>query len=447
MTEKTIKIYPKQKLALQILNDKTTREVLYGGGAGGGKSYLGCIWIAMSAIKYPGTRWFISREVNKDIRESTLLTLFEVFANKFGMSPADFRYRPIDSRIELSNKSMIILKELPFIPSDPNCDYLGSMEYTGGFIDEAQEVDKKVKETIRTRIRYKLGEYDLISKLLMTCNPAKNFLYDDFYAPWKQNRLPKDKVFIPSLVEDNPGISKEYIQALQSLDDESMKQRLLYGNWDFEETSRQLVLRSWIDNALVDNYEPSAEKKMGVDVAREGKDESVVCIWVGDTLVHMENIQVNISEFTDISGKIAEKIIAIAQQWGIGYRNISVDSPGVGGGIIDALRARQYFVNSYLGGTPIDDGGFTKYKNLRSYSYWQLRIKLQSGAIKILRTLPHLDELIRELTVHEFEVDDKVVELEEKDKIKRKIGRSPDYADAAVIGLAPGIIHKFGFAI
>lgn len=404
------------------------------------------MWITMMAIRYPKTRWFISREINKDIRESTLLTLFEVF-NMYGLTPIDFRYRPIDSRIELSNKSLIFLKELPYIPSDPNYDYLGSMEYTGGFIDEAQEINKRAKDVVKTRIRWKLDEYGLIPKLLMTCNPNKGFLYDEFYYADKKGTLVEGRKFLQALVTDNRYISKEYIKQLQNVDDESIKQRLLYGNWDFEETSRQLVLRSWIDNALVDNYDTNAVKKMGIDVAREGKDESVISIWFGDTLVHMEKVFVNITDMTDISGEIANKIVEVSKQWGIGYDNISVDSPGVGGGIIDALRARGYFVNSYLGGTPIDDGGFTKYKNLRTYSYWQFRVKLQNGTLKILRSLPFLEEMIREFTVHEFEVDDKVVELEEKDKVKKKIGRSPDYADAVVIGLAPGLIHKFGYAI
>lgn len=39
----------------------------------------------------------------------------------------------------------------------------------------------KAKEIITVRLRYKLDEFGLIPKLLMTCNPAKNWVYSEFY--------------------------------------------------------------------------------------------------------------------------------------------------------------------------------------------------------------------------------------------------------------------------
>jgi len=45
-----------QEQAIEYLFDKTTTEVLFGGAAGGGKSWVGCSWLVLMCIKYPKTR-------------------------------------------------------------------------------------------------------------------------------------------------------------------------------------------------------------------------------------------------------------------------------------------------------------------------------------------------------------------------------------------------------
>ena len=430
---------------------------MFGGGAGGGKTYLGCIWLTKSAITYPESRWFLSREVNKDIRESSLLTLLNVMGQSFGLKVGiDYKYNPIDSRIVLSNGSMIFLKELPYIPSDPECDYLGSMEYTGGFIDEAQEVNRKVKNTIKTRIRYGLKEFKLVPKLLMTCNPGKGFLYDDFYAPSaKGEPLKNGRYFLRSLVTDNPRVSREYIKSLEELDDESMKQRLLYGNWDFTNDVNQLVPYQWISNSitpLLPSSELVIKKSLGVDIANEGDDKTIISEWWHTTdykiLVDSILIDVPITDQSDISGLIGQKIIDYCMSRGIGYQDVIVDAVGVGVGVRDNLRGRGWYVNSYKGGESVgESGGVMQYKNLRSYSYWQFREGLQSGKIKIYEKFPRLSQLSREATAHTYKTDDKVIVLEKKDNIKKKIGNSPDTMDSAVMGYAPQPTTKFAFVM
>ncbi len=46
----------KQYMAWNILQDKIHTEIFYGGGAGGGKSYLGCAWLIISCL--PGVVLF-----------------------------------------------------------------------------------------------------------------------------------------------------------------------------------------------------------------------------------------------------------------------------------------------------------------------------------------------------------------------------------------------------
>ena len=51
--------------------------------------------------------------------------------------------------------------------------------------------------------------------------------------------MPEDRVFIPALATDNPFITKSYIDQLSKAD-EITKQRLLYGNFDYDATPGRL---------------------------------------------------------------------------------------------------------------------------------------------------------------------------------------------------------------
>ena len=56
----------------------TAFETLYGGAAGGGKSWLGCLWLLMCCIRYPGSRWLMGRAIAKTLKETTLNSFFDV---------------------------------------------------------------------------------------------------------------------------------------------------------------------------------------------------------------------------------------------------------------------------------------------------------------------------------------------------------------------------------
>jgi len=162
---------PKQREAYSYLKDNRRTEILYGGAAGGGKSWLGCLWLLMCCLKYPGSRWLMGRAVAKTLKETTLNSFFDVCTFLGLKSGSDYIYNGQAGTIQIG-QSVILLKDLFAYPSDPNFDDLGSLEITGAFIDEANQVTAKAKAIVSSRIRYKLDEFGIIPKLLMTCNPA-----------------------------------------------------------------------------------------------------------------------------------------------------------------------------------------------------------------------------------------------------------------------------------
>ena len=140
----------KQTIALDFLEDKATTETLFGGGAGGGKSVLGCYWILKNCFKYPGSRWLIGRAKLKTLKETTLKSFFEVI--KMQEIPAEaFKYNAQANTVTFINGSEIFLKDLFFYPADPDFDELGSLEISGAFVDEASQITLKAKNIVKER--------------------------------------------------------------------------------------------------------------------------------------------------------------------------------------------------------------------------------------------------------------------------------------------------------
>jgi hypothetical protein len=73
--------------------------------------------------------------------------------------------------------------------------------------------------------------------------------------------------------------------------------------------------------------------------------------------------------------------------------------------------------------------GHLLFKNLRAETYWDLREALQKGEYK----LPDNKELIQELLSIHYKVTDKIIQIESKAEMKKRMGHSPDLADAVVI--------------
>jgi len=415
----------KQTITLDYLEDKVTKEVIYGGGAGGGKSILGVYWVLKNCFKYPGTRWLIGRAKLKTLTETTLLSLFSVMKLQ-DIPSSTYNYNQQKNIITFTNGSQIFLKDLFAYPSDPNFDELGSLEITGAFIDECNQIVKKAWDIVRSRIRYKLDENGLIPKMMGSCNPSKNWVYTDFFLPHENNQLPEDKKFVQSLVTDNPFISKHYIENLKSLDLVS-RARLLEGNWRYDNDPSKLIEYDKIINAFSNNFVEHGEKYISADIARFGSDKAVLMVWSGFRVEKIVSFET--SSITDLTAAIKR----LMTDYAVPISNVIADEDGVGGGVVDILKCKG-FVNN---GKPLPnaDKNQENYKNLKSQCYFHLAKLIGDDKIFINATEADKEQIIPELEQvkrYKIDSDDKLSVLP-KEKVKELLGRSPDFADALMM--------------
>jgi len=413
-----------QTEALDFLEDSETTEVQFGGGAGGGKSIVGNYWILKGAMKYPGSRWLIGRNTLKTLRETTLVSFFNVARMQGLQNKVHYTYIA-PSTIRIYNGSEILLKDLAYYPADPEFDELGSLEITGAFIDEAQQVTLKAKNVVRSRIRYMLDEFDLLPKSLYACNPGKNWTKQQFWLPWSKGELPTERKFVQSLVDDNEFISKHYKANLKALDQKT-RERLLYGNWNYDDDPDALMTSEVIQNIFNNKtIFGNGKRYITADIARFGKDKTVIRVW--DGWYSMERHVLRKKSLVETADFIRQR----AQAYSIPTMNILVDEDGVGGGVVDILRCKGFINNSRPLPLPNNDN----FDSLKSQCAFFFAQKARNGHIRE-DSNDELEELIsEELSWLKQKPVDKEGKrsIISKEVVKEHIGRSPDDSDCLIM--------------
>lgn len=419
-----MKLLKKQEFATYYLNDSTTTEAIYGGAAGGGKSAYGALRLIEQCQKYPQTRWLMGRSKLKTLKETTLNSFFEI-GSKLKLSD-QYKYNDQSSTINFTNGSQILLKDLFRYPSDPNFDSLGSLEITGGFIDEVNQLSYMAWQIVQSRIRYKLNEFNLLPKLLGTCNPSKNWVYSEFYMPKSKGILVNNRKFIQALPTDNPHLPKSYLESLLRLDENS-KQRLYYGNWEFDNDPAKLIDFENIQNCFTNEFVEGGKMYISADIARFGSDKMVICVWSGWKVVEIFSMAK--SSITEI----ADNIKRLSNKYKVPLSNIIADEDGVGGGLVDIMGCIGFVNNSRA---MDEDGLIVQYQNLKTQCYFHLANKIQNNEIWIQTKDTEIkNSIIEELEqVKRDKIDqDGKLRILPKEKVKELIGRSPDYSDALMM--------------
>jgi hypothetical protein len=206
-----------------------------------------------------------------------------------------------------------------------------------------------------------------------------------------------------------------------------MIKRLLEGDWDVDTTINYLFPYSMIVEATKRTIEPKGMKIAGLDVARYGKDQSVMIVKQGGTVLKIHEWS---KQSTVDSAGIAARYIRED-----GVQLTYVDAIGIGAGVYDPLdRARDIEV------IPINVGERALesdlYINQRAEYFNKLALLFQHEKIDI----PNHDRLKSDLAKIKYMYDVKQrMQIESKEKLIRRGEASPDYADALMLAYCGGL--------
>lgn len=414
----------KQETALRELVQGKVNELLYGGAAGGAKSWTGATWLTFMCELYPGTRWFVGRDSLTDLRNATLQTFNKVF-RAYGLEGVV--YHDKDHYLSFHNGSRIDFIDLAYYPKDKDYERFGSFEYTGGWIEEAGEVHFGAYDVLKTRIGRQLNDqYGLRPILFITCNPKKNWLYYEFYTRWKQKKMPANRQFIQAFVQDNPAIESFYIEQLRSITDKTKRERLLLGNWDYEDDPAVLCEFDAVVDLFTNDHVRSGEKRISADLAMKGRDRFVGDAWSGMI------VTVKIDKESCSGKEIETDLKKLMIEEKVPHSKTVVDSDGLGA-----------YLESYLSGIKEFHGGAQavdkkEFSNLKTECAYKLAEKVNKREMKVICTAEQKQRIIEEfgvLKTKDVDADEKRKRIISKEEMKEILRRSPDYLDTLIMGM------------
>ena len=100
---------------------------------------------------------------------------------------------------------------------DKDLNRFKGLEINGAFIDEVNEIMEVTYDKVVERAGSWFHSPGCPTKILLSCNPAQNWVKDKFYLPWKENRLPQGIAYIHARIYDNPHIPAAYMESLKFL--------------------------------------------------------------------------------------------------------------------------------------------------------------------------------------------------------------------------------------
>jgi phage terminase large subunit len=301
-------------------------------------------------------------------------------------------------------------------------------------IDEASGVDRRI---------YEAGSGFMTTagaRMLLLGNPTRP--EGEFYAAFHSRRDAYKTFAIsaldsPAVTGDEPDLPADVLARLpgpEGIND----YRRMYGEgsvmWDvrvlgqFPSQSSDAVIALSDVEAAQERHIPADNTKelvvIGCDVARFGEDETVIVERVGQRIRIVEVYNGKPTTYT------AARVMYWAEQHPVAHVRAVIDDAGVGGGVTDQLRGLRLPVTGFNGANAAQQP--LKFPNRRSELWFQTAAQIED------LDLDPDDQLAADLTAPRYGYDLKLRRVvEQKADTKKRLGRSPDRADAVMLTLVP----------
>jgi hypothetical protein len=252
----------------------------------------------------------------------------------------------------------------------------------------------------------------------------------------------RSRTFIRARLEDNPDLEEQGYDSVLAGHPDVLRRAYRDGSFDieFEDDDWQVIPTAWIDAAqerwTADGYKGLSMTAMGIDPSGGGKDATVAAARYGTWYAPMITAK---GEETADGSAMAGMIMRHRRD----SCPIVIDvGGGYAGGMIVRLKDNAIAYHKFDGGgssMASAQGSGLKFANKRAEAWWRFREALdpdQEGGSPVV--LPPDTELRVDLASARYDLGPKGIILEAKDKIRARIGRSPDKGDAVVMCLSEG---------
>jgi PBSX family phage terminase large subunit len=223
------KLLDKQKEFIEIPHNDALDVVVYQGGYGSGKTWVGSLLGIMLARKYPGCRGLVGAKEYELVRKTTLVSYLEHLEQLGYKQGVHFTYNKVDKIIKFKNGSEILFSQLD------NPEKFKSLNLHWAEIEEASQVgDSTFKQLLgRLRNTYRGRNWgNFRYRLFGHTNPQanKDWIWERFVESKKNNyRL----IIAPTT--NNTFLPEHYVKELKdSFDEEYYRINVLgeFGNYN-----------------------------------------------------------------------------------------------------------------------------------------------------------------------------------------------------------------------
>ena len=226
---------PKQRAFLLMNN---TKEILYGGAAGGGKS-VSQLMAALQFVDVPGYSAILFRKTYADLSlPGALIDMSKQWLMPFVRS-GEVRWSEKEKQYTFPSGATL---NFGYLESDNDCYRYQGAEFQYIGMDECTHISPANYRYLFSRLR-KTVDLQVPLRFRATANPGGEYgeyYYQRFFVEGKE----AGRIFIGAGIDDNPYLDAEaYKESLAELDPLE-RERLLNGNWEIK-ANGDMFNRHW----------------------------------------------------------------------------------------------------------------------------------------------------------------------------------------------------------